>query len=70
MSATAGGIIARIFVVSRALAMLTDMRPNPHIHLGMPGGIQKKALAYTAILALLLALFFDVSRIAAMGIII
>jgi amino acid transporter len=69
MLATAGGVIASIFAVSRMLAMLTDMKLIPHSHFGMPGSIQKHTLVYTVILGLLLTLFFDLSRIAAMGII-
>ena len=69
MLATAGGVIASIFAVSRMLAMLTDMKLVPHSHFGMPGSIQKHTLVYTVILGLLLTLFFDLTRIAAMGII-
>jgi amino acid transporter len=69
MLATAGGVIASIFAVSRMLAMLTEMKLVPHRHFGMPGSIQKHTLVYTVILGLLLTLFFDLSRIAAMGII-
>lgn len=69
MLATAGGIIASIFAVSRMLAMLTEMKLVPHSHFGMPGSIQKHTLAYTIVLGLLLTMFFDLTRIAAMGII-
>jgi amino acid transporter len=69
MLATAGGVIASIFAVSRMLAMLTDMKLVPHSHFGMPGNIQKHTLVYTVVLGLLLTLFFDLTRIAAMGII-
>lgn len=69
MVATAGGIIASIFAVSRMLAMLTDMKLVPHSHFGMSGSIQKHALVYTVVLGLLLTLFFDLTRIAAIGII-
>ena len=69
MLATAGGIIASIFAVSRMLAMLTKMELVPHSHLGMPGSIQQHTLVYTVILGLLLTAFFDLSRIAALGII-
>lgn len=69
MLATAGGIIASIFAVSRMLAMLTKMKLVPHSHFGMPGSIQKHALVYTVVLGLLLTAFFDLSRIAALGII-
>ena len=69
MLATAGGIIASIFAVSRMLAMLTEMKLVPHSHFGMPGSIQKHTLVYTVVLGLLLTAFFDLSRIAALGII-
>jgi len=69
MFATAGGIIASIFAVSRMLAMLTEMKLIPHSHFGMPGSIQKHTLVYTVVLGLLLTTFFDLSRIAALGII-
>ena len=65
--ATASGLLASTFAVSRMLAMLTDMNLIPHSHFGMPGGIQKHTLVYTAVLASLLAAFFDLSRIASMG---
>ena len=69
MLATAGGIIASIFAVSRMLAMLTEMKLVPHRHFHMPGTIQKHTLVYTIILGLLLVIFFDLTRIAALGII-
>ena len=69
MLATAGGIIASIFAVSRMLAMLTEMKLVPHSHFGMPGSIQKHTLVYTVVLGLVLTAFFDLSRIAALGII-
>lgn len=69
MLATAGGILASIFAVSRMLAMLTEMKLVPHSHLGMPGSIQKHTLVYTVVLGLMLTAFFDLSRIAALGIV-
>jgi len=69
MMATAGGILASIFAVSRMLAMLTEMKLVPHSHFGMPGSIQKHTLVYTVVLGLILTAFFDLSRIAALGII-
>ncbi|WP_372591216.1 APC family permease, partial [Guyparkeria sp.] len=67
--ATAGGIVASIFAVSRMLAMLTEMELVPHSHFGMPGSIQKHTLVYTVVLGLILTAFFDLSRIASLGII-
>ncbi len=69
MLATAGGILASIFAVSRMLAMLTEMKLVPHSHFGMSGSIQKHTLVYTVVLGLLLTAFFDLSRIAALGIV-
>lgn len=65
--ATASGLLASIFAVSRMLTMLTDMNLIPHRHFGMPGGIQVHTLVYTVIAAGLLAAFFDLSRIASLG---
>jgi amino acid transporter len=67
--ATAGGIVASIFAVSRMLAMLTEMKLVPHSHFGMPGSIQKHTLVYTVVLGLILTIFFDLTRIAALGIV-
>tara|TARA_R110001583_G_scaffold15007_3_gene62281 strand:- start:4 stop:1356 length:1353 start_codon:yes stop_codon:yes gene_type:complete len=69
MMATAGGILASIFAVSRMLAMLTEMKLVPHSHFGMSGSIQKHSLVYTVVLGLVLTAFFDLSRIAALGIV-
>jgi amino acid transporter len=69
MMATAVGILASIFAVSRMLAMLTEMKLVPHRHFGMPGSIQKHTLVYTVALGLILTAFFDLSRIAALGIV-
>lgn len=65
--ATVSGVIASVFAVSRMLAMLTEMKLVPHSHFGMPGNIQKHTLAYTIVLAMLLAAFFDLSQIASLG---
>lgn len=69
MMATAGGILASIFAVSRMLAMLTEMKLVPHSHFGMSGSIQRHTLVYTVVLGLALTAFFDLSRIAALGIV-
>ena len=65
--ATASGLLASVFAVSRMLAMLTEMNLIPHSHFGMPGRIQKHTLVYTVVLAAFLAVFFDLSRIASLG---
>ncbi len=67
MTATASGLLASMFAVSRMLAMLTDMQLIPHSHFGMPGKIRDHTLVYTAVIAALLALFFDLGRIASLG---
>lgn len=65
--ATSSGLLASIFAVSRMLAMLTEMNLIPHSHFGMPGDIQKHTLVYTVVIASVLAVLFDLSRIASMG---
>jgi len=65
--ATVSGVIASVFAVSRMLAMLTDMKLVPHSHFGMSGDVQKHTLVYTVVLAMLLTIFFDLSRIASLG---
>lgn len=65
--ATVSGVIASAFAVSRMLAMLTNMKLVPHSHFGMPGSIQKHTLVYTIVMAMALAAFFDLSRIASLG---
>lgn len=67
IAATISGIIASIFAVSRMMAMLTNMKLIPHSHFGMSGNIQRHMLVYVAIIAILLTIFFDLSRIASLG---
>ncbi|WP_339914186.1 APC family permease [uncultured Brevundimonas sp.] len=68
--ATASGVLASLFAVSRMLTMLTEMRLIPHSHFGLPGeNIQRHLLVYTAATASVLAAFFDLSRIASLGVI-
>lgn len=67
--ATTGEIAASIFAVSRMLAMLTEMKLAPHCHFGMPGSIQKHTRVYTGVLGFILTIFFDLTRIAALGIV-
>ena len=66
--ATASGLLASVFAVSRMLAMLTEMEMIPHRHFGMPGPIQKHTLVYTVVVAAFLTVFFDLSRIASLGV--
>lgn len=65
--ATASGVLASVFAVSRMLAMLTDMKMIPHSHFGMSGPIQRHTLVYTVVIASILAVFFDLGRIASLG---
>ena len=65
--ATVSGVIASVFAVSRMLAMLTEMKLVPHSHFGMSGDIQKHTLVYTIVIAMVLTVFFDLGRIAALG---
>lgn len=65
--ATASGLLASVFAVSRMLAMLTDMKMIPHSHFGMSGPIREHTLVYTVVVAALLTIFFDLSRIASLG---
>lgn len=65
--ATASGLLASVFAVSRMLAMLVEMKLIPEPKLGLPGDTQTHTLVYTVALAGLLAAFFDLSRIASLG---
>lgn len=65
--ATASGVLASVFAVSRMLGMLTDMKMIPHRHFGMSGPVRSHTLVYTVVVASFLAIFFDLSRIAALG---
>jgi len=65
--ATVSGVIASVFAVSRMLAMLTSMQLVPHRHFHLPGNLQRHTLIYTVVIAMLLTVLFDLSRIAAIG---
>lgn len=65
--ATVSSVVANVFAISRMTAMLTKMKLIPHSHFGMPGRIQKHMLVYTVTIAILLTIFFDLSRIASLG---
>lgn len=67
ISATTSGVIASVFAASRMLAMLSEMKMMPHSHFGMKGGIKSHMLVYTVVIAGLLAVLFDLSRIASLG---
>ncbi len=65
--ATVSSVLANVFAISRMTAMLTEMKLIPHRHFGMPGNLQKHMLAYTIVIAIVLTIFFDLSRIASLG---
>ncbi len=65
--ATVSGVIASAFAVSRMLAMLTSMKLVPYSKLGLPGDRQTHTLIYTIAIAMILTVFFDLSRIASLG---
>jgi amino acid transporter len=65
--ATASGLLASVFAVSRMLTMLTEMKMIPHSHFGMTGPIQGHLLVYTVVIAGFLTIFFDLGRIASLG---
>lgn len=65
--ATASGVLASVFAVSRMLAMLTEMNMIPHRHFGMSGPVRSHTLVYTVVIASTLAVFFDLTRIASLG---
>jgi len=65
--ATASGVVASTFAVSRMTAMLSNMKLIPHNHFGMSGTIQKHMLVYAVVIAIILTTFFNLSRIAALG---
>lgn len=65
--ATASGLIASVFAVSRMLAMLTEMKVIPHRHFGLPGGVRNHTLIYTVVIAAFLTIFFNLGRIASLG---
>jgi amino acid transporter len=66
--ATASGLLASMFAVSRMLTMLTEMRMVPHSQFGMPGPVRNHMLVYTAVLAALMTVLFDLGRIASLGV--
>jgi amino acid transporter len=65
--ACVSGVIASVFAVSRMLAMLVEMDLVPFKDVGIPGRRQYTTLVYTIVFAMLLAILFDLSRIASLG---
>jgi len=67
MVATVSSVLANVFAISRMTAMLTEIKLIPHKHFGMPGNLQQHMLVYTIVIAIILTIFFDLSRIASLG---
>ncbi|MFU8787303.1 MAG: amino acid permease, partial [Candidatus Izemoplasmataceae bacterium] len=67
ITATITAIIASLFAVSRLIAMLADMEMIPHKKVSKNIRTQQQTLFYTSILAILLTIFFDLTRIASLG---
>ncbi|MBZ8134074.1 APC family permease [Afifella sp. IM 167] len=67
MIATASGLVASIFAVSRMLTMVTEMKLVPHSHFGMTGPLRFHLLVYTVVIAAVLTVFLDLTRIASLG---
>jgi amino acid transporter len=65
--ACVSGVIASVFAVSRMLAMLVEMKLVPFKEVGIPGRRQYTTLVYTIVFATLLAVLFDLARIASLG---
>lgn len=65
--ATASGVMASMFAVSRMLAMLAEMELIPGKQLKLPGQQQQHTLVLTAALAIVLTICFDMARMAALG---
>lgn len=63
--ATVSGVIASVFSASRLLAMLSDMKQVPNLK-GI-GNFKNPALIFTVALAILLTIFFNLTRIASIG---
>lgn len=63
--ATVSGVIASVFSASRLLAMLSDMKQVPDLK-GI-GNLKHSALIFTVALAILLTIFFNLTRIASIG---
>ncbi|HMS24874.1 MAG TPA: APC family permease [Acidimicrobiia bacterium] len=65
--ATSSGVIASVFAASRMLAMLTKMKEVPRKDIDMFDDLRTQTLIYTIAIAMLLTIFFDLRRIAALG---
>ena len=63
--ATVSGVIASVFSASRLLAMLSNMKQVPSLK--RMGNLKNPALIFTVVLAILLTVLFDLTRIASIG---
>ncbi len=61
--ATVSGLIASVFSASRMLAMLSTMKQLPRLY----KGVSNPALVFTVLLAIILTILFDLTRIASIG---
>ncbi len=62
--ATVSGVIASVFSASRLLGMLSKMKQVPNLRLS---NFKNPALIFTVVLAILLTIFFNLTRIASIG---
>jgi len=63
--ATVSGVIASVYSASRMLGMLSNMKQVPNLN--KMGKLKNPALIFTAALAILLTILFDLTRIASIG---
>lgn len=63
--ATVSGVIASVYSASRMLGMLSNMKQVPDLN--KVGNFKNPALIFTVSLAILLTIFFDLTRIASLG---
>jgi amino acid transporter len=63
--ATVSGVIASVYSASRMLGMLSNMNQVPNLN--KVGDFKNPALIFTVSLAILLTIFFDLTRIASLG---
>lgn len=62
--ATVSGVIASVFSASRLLGMLSKMKQIPNLKIS---NLKNPALIFTVVLAILLTIFFNLTRIASIG---
>ena len=67
MVATVSGVIASVYSASRMLGMLSNMKQVPNLN--KMGELKNPELIFTAALAILLTILFDLTRIVSIGVI-